>query len=250
MIPHPDKAHKGGEDAFYNDSRVLSVADGVGGWADHGVDPAFYSRKLCKNVGELTTKDWGKYEKNPKQLVADCWAENQEDGSSTLVIVTLPESGNKIYSSYIGDSGYMILRREESANKIVHVSKSQQKGFNFPFQLGWGRNGDSPNSALSYSHEVKSGDMVILGTDGLFDNLDEYDISGIVDNFLKSNNYDSNALATEIGQHAYKASLSTSRESPFGREAKKAGYRYNGGKSDDITVVVGRVHLKNIEADL
>lgn len=27
---------------------ILAVADGVGGWADHGVDPALYSKELCK----------------------------------------------------------------------------------------------------------------------------------------------------------------------------------------------------------
>ena len=26
---------------------LLSVADGVGGWADYGVDPGLYSKQLC-----------------------------------------------------------------------------------------------------------------------------------------------------------------------------------------------------------
>jgi len=30
-IPHPKKAHKGGEDAFYAGRSLLTVADGVGG---------------------------------------------------------------------------------------------------------------------------------------------------------------------------------------------------------------------------
>ena len=47
MIPHPEKETKGGEDAFYAEDGVLSVADGVGGWVEVGVDPAKYSRKLC-----------------------------------------------------------------------------------------------------------------------------------------------------------------------------------------------------------
>lgn len=34
MIPHPEKAHKGGEDAYFADKLLLAVADGVGGWAD------------------------------------------------------------------------------------------------------------------------------------------------------------------------------------------------------------------------
>lgn len=47
MIPHPDKAHRGGEDAYYNSTRMLVVADGVGGWNNQGIDPSKYSRFLC-----------------------------------------------------------------------------------------------------------------------------------------------------------------------------------------------------------
>ena len=50
MIPHPEKQSKGGEDAFYAEDGVLSVADGVGGWVEVGVDPANYSRKLCSKL--------------------------------------------------------------------------------------------------------------------------------------------------------------------------------------------------------
>jgi len=40
--------NKGGEDAYFINHNTLSVADGVGGWAEQGVDPAIYSKKLCK----------------------------------------------------------------------------------------------------------------------------------------------------------------------------------------------------------
>lgn len=53
MIPHPEKAYKGGEDAAYVDPGVLVVADGVGGWASRGVDPAIYSKNLVRNVKNL-----------------------------------------------------------------------------------------------------------------------------------------------------------------------------------------------------
>lgn len=46
-IPHPDKVAKGGEDAYYVNSNLLAVADGVGGWNNQGVDPSLYSRTLC-----------------------------------------------------------------------------------------------------------------------------------------------------------------------------------------------------------
>lgn len=50
MIPHPAKAAKGGEDAYFVHSRALGVADGVGGWAGTGVDPALFSRALARGA--------------------------------------------------------------------------------------------------------------------------------------------------------------------------------------------------------
>ena len=47
LRPHPNKRHKGGEDAAALNDRLLCLADGVGGWAESGVDPAIYSRRLC-----------------------------------------------------------------------------------------------------------------------------------------------------------------------------------------------------------
>jgi protein phosphatase PTC7 len=48
--PHPNKIQKGGEDAYgiSENNRLLTMADGVGGWAESGVDPALYSRELCQ----------------------------------------------------------------------------------------------------------------------------------------------------------------------------------------------------------
>lgn len=53
MIPHPSKADRGGEDAFHESHNVIAVADGVGGWNNHGVDPSKYSRTLCTGIGDL-----------------------------------------------------------------------------------------------------------------------------------------------------------------------------------------------------
>ncbi len=47
MIPHPQKIDKGGEDAYFMSKQMLVVADGVGGWNNHGIDPGLYSKFLC-----------------------------------------------------------------------------------------------------------------------------------------------------------------------------------------------------------
>lgn len=69
MIPHPEKAYKGGEDAMFVSDNVLVVADGVGGWADQGVDPGLYSKKLCEIIGKKVTSSLNKYIDNPQQLL-------------------------------------------------------------------------------------------------------------------------------------------------------------------------------------
>lgn len=50
MIPHIDKRHKGGEDAYAVQDDLLVVADGVGGWASEGVDPGLFSKQLVKDI--------------------------------------------------------------------------------------------------------------------------------------------------------------------------------------------------------
>ncbi len=47
-VPHPGKQERGGEDAFFAESgcAAFGVADGVGGWSAHGIDPSLYPRWL------------------------------------------------------------------------------------------------------------------------------------------------------------------------------------------------------------
>ena len=86
------------------------MADGVGGWAESGIDPAIFSKRLCKNIDELVKKKED-YIVEPKRLIIDAVAENHETGSSTCVVVTLDKYKPVIYTANLGDSGYMLLRK-------------------------------------------------------------------------------------------------------------------------------------------
>ena len=85
----------------------------------------------------------------------------------------------------------MILRSEElqgSSGEIKQLlinyeSKEQQHSFNFPFQCG--TNGDDPNKAQAMAHKVKHGDIIVLGTDGLWDNLHRTTILDMIKNFVQ-----------------------------------------------------------------
>ena len=71
------------------------MADGVGGWNDHGVDPGLFSRELCTNVWEELKKL--RVEKNYrltlKNMLVNAVKNTKNKGSSTFVMAGLdPDS--------------------------------------------------------------------------------------------------------------------------------------------------------------
>ena len=113
LNPHPAKVQKGGEDAAVVTDNVIAVADGVGGWAESGVDPAKYSRMLCTNIDSLVTADinGAKYQDDPRQLLIDAAAETRETGSCTCAIATVDRLEPIVHTCNLGDSGYLLLRK-------------------------------------------------------------------------------------------------------------------------------------------
>ena len=113
MNPHPAKAHKGGEDAAAITDNILTLADGVGGWAESGIDPAKFSRELCTNMDNLIAADVGGrlYTTDPKQLLIDAVEQTRETGSCTCVVAALDRDEPHLYTANLGDSGYLLLRK-------------------------------------------------------------------------------------------------------------------------------------------
>jgi len=237
-IPHPAKIEKGGEDAYYGNKYVLCVADGVGSWASEGVDAGKYSRKLTSNVAAFFAEEPAKFTAKPKDLIVKATLENHEIGSSTIVIVIInPETG-VANASKVGDSCYIILRPDPLTGKlfIFYRSKEQQHGFNFPYQVG--TDGDSPLTAVEFSHQLMYGDIVVVGSDGMFDNL--YDETTL-EEVEKLKDTTPGDIARRLAQLSFKLSLNRKYFSPFAKAGRESNFPYMGGKSDDIAVVVGIV---------
>jgi protein phosphatase PTC7 len=58
---------------------------------------------------------------------------NKEIGSTTCVILTLDEDEPILRTSYIGDSGYVIYRKERENLVEKYMYEEHTHGFNFPF---------------------------------------------------------------------------------------------------------------------
>jgi protein phosphatase PTC7 len=110
-----------------------------------------------------------RYMCNPKLLCIEAAKMATETGSSTCVIASLDKEAPILYTSNLGDSGYLLLRRTDSKLVSVFRSKEQTHGFNFPYQIG--TSGDDPESADDQVHNVEHNDILVVGTDGLFDNM-------------------------------------------------------------------------------
>ena len=142
MIPKPEGSPLG-EDAFAicNNRTAFAVADGVGGWAEEGVDAGLYSRALM--TGCKAALDENLSVSLTQALDAALAPAKAIKGSSTAVLADI--QGRTLSVVNVGDSGFIVLRRQgRSGSKgpasffPVMRSYEQQYGFNFPFQLGTG----------------------------------------------------------------------------------------------------------------
>ena len=232
LIPHPSKEDKGGEDAYFiaTNGLCVGVADGVGGWAEIGVDPGLYSRELMSFAKEAA----GFTPSSPDmpQLVLEyAHKHTQARGSSTACILCL--CGDRLYAANLGDSGFLIVRN----GMLLFMSPQQQHEFNFPYQLGSADSmADSPSAAQKFSMAIEQGDIVVAATDGLFDNVYPDEAAALVS--LAYKNGDSPAAAAGgLAQFARSRAADPTHLSPFAYGAQQLGFRYFGGKMDDITVL-------------
>lgn len=234
-LPHPDKEDTGGEDAHFicADEQAIGVADGVGGWADVGIDSGLYSRELMSNSA-TAIQDEPKGSIDPARVLEKAHSNTKAKGSSTACIIALTEQG--LHAVNLGDSGFMVVRDGHT----VFRSPAQLHGFNFTYQLEHGNSGDLPSSGQVFTVPVAPGDVIIAGTDGLFDNLYNNEITAVVVHAVRAG-LEPQVTAQKIAALARQRAQDKDRQTPFSTAAQDAGFRYYGGKLDDITVVVSFV---------
>uniref|UniRef100_A0ACD5V9Z2 Uncharacterized protein n=1 Tax=Avena sativa TaxID=4498 RepID=A0ACD5V9Z2_AVESA len=233
-LPHPDKEETGGEDAhFIWDEQAIGIADGVGGWASLGIDAGQYARDIMSNAVTAI-------EEEPKdsidltRVLEKAHSSTTVKGSSTACIIALTDQGIQALS--LGDSGFIVIRD----GCTLFRSPIQQHDFNTPYQLETGNSSDLPSAAQVFKVPVASGDVIVAGTDGLFDNLYNNEITAVVVHATRAG-LEPQATAQKIAALARQRAQDTNRQTPFSSAAQEAGHRYYGGKLDDITVVVSYI---------
>lgn len=290
-------AHVCGEDAFslylsenqpQNGYSFLAVADGVGGWSESGGDSSKISTgilnemkiqvgKLDKSIVKVNNKS---DPKDPKESEKPTDVEETDvllktigikafdsmknrghkSGSTTVCTCLLDHSKGIMEISNVGDSGALVLRD----GSIFKKTKAGVEGFNAPHQLGFDIKGNQYGSYAAMETKIlvdlKPGDIVVLMSDGVIDNVYEDElcsfvyklVGGLVNGDDLKKIADRSKLdkaiterlkttAQTIAMNAYARAKETLWKSPFAESAISHGYYYMGGKQDDISVIVGVV---------
>ncbi|XP_027074620.2 probable protein phosphatase 2C 80 isoform X1 [Coffea arabica] len=234
-LPHPDKEKTGGEDAHFicSDEQAIGVADGVGGWAEVGINAGEYACELMSNSMDAIKNEPGEFI-DPARVLEKAHSETNAVGSSTACIIVLKDQF--LHAINLGDSGFIVVRD----GSTTFESPVQQHGFNFPYQLERGNKGDLPSSGQVFKISVLPGDVIVAGTDGLFDNLYKREITTIVGAAVTSG-FTPELTAQKVAALARHRAQDRERQTPFSTAAQEIGFSYYGGKLDDITVVVSYV---------
>uniref|UniRef100_V5EW44 Protein phosphatase n=1 Tax=Kalmanozyma brasiliensis (strain GHG001) TaxID=1365824 RepID=V5EW44_KALBG len=255
---------------------AIGVADGVGGWTENGIDPSLFSQALMFYASRSAAQASAEPDSGiaPNRILAESFEQVLKEplvvaGSATACILTLDSTTGKLQSANLGDSGFVILRQGTGKQGVFHASPPQQLGFNTPLQLAklpkeWAQEGsiaNTPKDAAAWDCTLQHGDLIIVGTDGLFDNVDAKNEIPQFAKFIKEKHHASytarhagadkadkqdsleedrefvQVLATNLVEYAKICQNSTTKQSPFEREAARYGIHFPGGKIDDVALV-------------
>lgn len=240
-----------GEDSFFFTRSTIAVADGVGGWRRRGVSSKDFAVALMRETRRAVEEqdENNLHKKQSKRENAGVVALIQRGynaarsslghkfGSSTLCLATIDEKRSSISAGLaavavgnIGDSEMIVVR----GGGVVFRAPTTTHGPNFPFQLAAGgpAYGDLPPSAARGQFTACKGDVVVVGTDGLFDNLWEEEIAAVVKQSKASK---------EAAYALVEAAAAAARKGRTSQSWRPDGNGGRGAKTDDITVVVASV---------
>jgi protein phosphatase PTC7 len=228
---------------------------------------------------------------SPASIMAQAYERVKADGiigSCTACIALFDGSRHQLHFSNLGDSGLIVLRHIDSDGagarrrdrrtprtertsdlKLTFVSQQQLRSFNHPYQLGWTGEEIPEGEVTSFreareactsSIHVRRGDIVIMATDGLFDNIDMDELCALCleweqqNGFIRSGDIAErerrwslggsladvsakriDGLAQTLVRRAREISMDKFADTPFSVLAKENDVMWSGGMPDDTT---------------
>lgn len=273
---HPKKAQQGHKDADATlvSPMLVGVADGVSQIEEFGIDASELPNELLDAVEELAVSQLlpdkecrpADAYQGPIKMMKQAY-ESTESLGSTTILLAIMDNSSKIHGKLhpmiavlsIGDCEILILRRIEGRLEQVFHTEMQRIGGHAQSPLQLARVDESIDAQFDESIAIEviergsavhcvsayEGDIVVLGSDGVFDNLFVEEIVQICDDMLpnprKGGKFKPTSrnvfgdVAKRIVQECHAKTLPNARggypDTPIGR----------GGKIDDTSCLVGEV---------
>eukprot|EP00878_Enallax_costatus_P008494 GHUV01008879.1.p2 GENE.GHUV01008879.1~~GHUV01008879.1.p2 ORF type:complete len:223 (+),score=47.98 GHUV01008879.1:2147-2815(+) len=221
----------------------MGVADGVYMWKELGIDSGTMARTLMETCQHMVAAGCEDVYKVLATAARHVESEGVQ-GSCTACLLTINKDSGKLQSATLGDSGFLIIGRDmhkPDQLRIKFRTNQLEHEFGCPYQLGHHQYANSPQDADLATLPVASGDIIIMGSDGLLDNVSELEMVQQVKQLTQSGARPG-AMAQQLAKLAFDNSVDKKRSTPYSRAATEAfDMVYSGGKPDDITVLVAVV---------
>lgn len=230
----------------------LGIADGVTGYNKFNIDSGKIARALMLHSSELIDSgvnfgDCGNVIRVALyQLIEEKMFKGKDNvGGTTSLIAKIDKDTAVLEYGNLGDCKCIVLSRNKVGKyRIGHKSEDNLEKFNTPYhsvimfdQLNSFI--DDCDYIITQELALKAGDVILLMSDGVVDNVFDHELEKVVNEVLKISKNDARQLAESISFLAFNYSQYRCGESPFYVASQEAGVERDdcGGKPDDITVV-------------
>jgi len=184
---------------------------------------------------------------DPVQIMTEAFdrikASDDEDGGACTVLLATVASDGTLTTANLGDSHLLVIRNGE----MVFMTEETKWQFNVPYMLESPsarhpfipmERKNVPKDSVVQHFQLMEQDIIVMGTDGLWDNLFPSEIIKFVN---AAPDQSVQGLVEFLGKKTVDASQNRYKRSPFMIEADLAGFEHQGGKKDDCTMIVARV---------
>eukprot|EP00667_Euglena_gracilis_P010299 EG_transcript_10483 len=236
-----------GEDSFFLTPRALGLADGVTASRSAEQDPSILANALMRHARDAALRDLASPEIDPVCLIRQAFnaseAEGTEAGGAATVLVASVTQQGELITANLGDSALMVVR----AGEMLYRTQETEWQFNVPYMLEASsakhmlipiERRNVPEDCAVDRLQLQEGDLIVLASDGLWDNLFPAEILKFL---AAAPDQSVAALAQLVHGKAVQTSQNRYKRTPFMANADAAGMEYQGGKPDDCTIIVARV---------
>eukprot|EP00877_Chromochloris_zofingiensis_P001395 jgi/Chrzof1/11256/Cz05g29190.t1 len=220
----------------------MGVADGVYMWKELGIDSGYLSRTIMETAMHIVQAG---YEDVLKVLQVSARHVESEgvQGSCTACLLTINKAVGRLHAATLGDSGFFVIGTKPGSDQwsIKFRTPQLEHEFGRPYQLGHHKYANRPEDADLATFPVLKGDVIVMGSDGLLDNLSETEMLDEVVR-LRRQKASPSQMVQRLAKLAFDSSMDKKKSTPYSKAATEAfDMVFSGGKPDDITVLVAYI---------